>query len=189
MNSTTIETESAGKMHDTEEKPPRAFLVGIRDSKTKKAEAESLSKELLSLSGTLGLDAVAQETVNIREKHPQYGMGTGKAAEIAGKAAEVQADCIVFDREITPSQQRNWEKLCDIPVIDRQELILQIFAGRAKTREAALQINLAELYYSLPRLHHKYIDLNRQRGGRYGTKGSGETKLETDRRLVEQRIH
>ena len=174
---------------DNEEKPPRAFLIGIRDSKTSKEEAESLSRELLSLSRTLELETAGQEIVNVRGNSAQYGMGSGKAAEIAEKATELKADCLVFDREISPSQQRNWEKLCGIPVIDRHELILQIFAGRAKTREAALQINLAELYYSLPRLQHKYIDLNRQRGGRYGTKGSGETKLETDRRRVEEKIH
>jgi GTP-binding protein HflX len=184
-----MEEKNSRDAFDTEEKPLRAFLVGIRDNKTSKNEAESLGKELLSLSRTLGLELAGKETVHIRENNSQYGMGTGKASELAEKSTGLEADCIVFDREITPSQQRNWEKLAGIPVIDRQELILQIFAGRAKTKEAALQINLAELYYSLPRLHHKYIDLNRQRGGRYGTKGSGETRLETDRRTVEQRIH
>jgi GTP-binding protein HflX len=173
----------------TEEKAPRAFLIGIRDTKTSKKEAESLSRELLSLCGTLGLEIAGQETVHIRENHAQYGMGTGKAAELSEKASEAAADCLVFDRDISPSQQRNWEELTGISVIDRQELIIQIFAGRARTREADLQVSLAELQYSLPRLQHKYIDLNRQRGGRYGTKGSGETRLETDRRLVEQRIH
>jgi GTP-binding protein HflX len=78
--------------------------------------------------------------------------------------------------------------LTGISTADRQELIIQIFASRAKTKEAELQVALAELSYSLPRLHHKYIDLARQRGGRYGSKGTGETKLETDRRLVEKRI-
>jgi GTP-binding protein HflX len=116
-------------------------------------------------------------------------MGTGKAEEVAEKAASVEADCIIFDRDISPSQQRNWEKLSGIPAIDRQELIIQIFASRARTREAELQINLAKLEYSLPRLQHKYIDLSRQRGGRYGTRGAGETFLEKDRRQVEQRIH
>jgi GTP-binding protein HflX len=97
-------------------------------------------------------------------------------------------DCLVFDREITPSQQWNWEKLTGLSAVDRQELIIRIFADRAKTREAELQISLAELSYSLPRLNHKYINLSRQRGGSYGAKGSGETKFETDRRKAEQRI-
>jgi GTP-binding protein HflX len=164
-------------------------LIGIRERQTQKNEAESLARELVSLTGTLGLEIAGEETVHIRENHARYGMGSGKAAELAEKAAAVEADCLVFDREISPSQQRNWEELSSLSVIDRQELILQIFAGRARTREAVLQVKLAELYYSLPRLQHKYIDLNRQRGGRYGTRGSGETRLETDRRLVEQRIH
>jgi GTP-binding protein HflX len=116
-------------------------------------------------------------------------MGSGKAAEMAEKARELGADCLVFDSDLTPSWQRNWEQLCGIPVVDRQELIIQLFASRAKTREAELQVTLAELTWSLPRLRHKYIDLSRQRGGRYGTRGSGETRLETDRRLVERRIH
>jgi GTP-binding protein HflX len=108
---------------------------------------------------------------------------------LAQKAASLGVDCIVFDREISPSQQRNWESLAGIPVIDREEIIIQIFAGRARTREAELQVRLAELIYSLPRLQHKYIDLSRQRGGRYGTRDSGETRIETDRRRLEQQIH
>lgn len=182
----------------TEEKPPRAFLVSVFDSGTRaagrregvvsKAEVESLVRELKSLTDTLGLDIAGSEIVKVREVNARYGMGAGKAEELAEKAGVLGADCLIFDREISPSQQRNWEELTGLSVIDRQELIIQIFAGRARTREAELQVNLAELYYSLPRLQHKYIDLNRQRGGRYGTRGSGETRLETDRRLVEQRI-
>jgi GTP-binding protein HflX len=116
-------------------------------------------------------------------------MGTGKAQELADRAAELGVDCIVFDWNPSPSQQRNWESLAGIPAVDRQELIIRIFADRALTREAELQVNLAELNYALPRLSHKYIDLSRQRGGHYGTRGSGETRLETDRRQVEQRIY
>jgi GTP-binding protein HflX len=171
-------------LYETQEKPKRAFLVGIRDKHT---EAESL-QELAGLADTLGLEIIAQETVYIRERHPKFGMGTGKAAEIAEKAAALEADCLIFDGELSPAQQRNWETLTGISTADRQELIIQIFASRAKTKEAELQVALAELSYSLPRLHHKYIDLARQRGGRYGSKGTGETKLETDRRLVEKRI-
>ena len=174
---------------DAEKKPPRAFLIGISDEKTSKTEAKSLFRELLSLTSTLGLEIAGQETVHVREASARYGMGTGKAAELAEKAKALETDCLVFDREISPSRQKNWEELAGIAVIDRQELIIQIFAGRTKTREADLQVSLAELWYSLPRLQHKYIDLNRQRGGRYGTRGSGETRFETDRRVVEQRIH
>lgn len=174
---------------DSEKTRLRAFLVGIRDEKMSGAEADSLVNELSGLAATLGLDIVSRELVHVREHNPKYGMGSGKAEELAQKAVSAEADCIVFDRDISPSQQRNWEELSKISVVDRQELIIQIFAGRARTREAELQVNLAELTYALPRLQHKYIDLSRQRGGRYGTRGSGETRLETDRRKVEQRIH
>ena len=170
------------------DKPKRVFLVGIKDNTMSGDEAESLGRELEGLVKTLGLEIAGQETVNVRERTAQFGMGTGKAEELAEKAALLELDCIVFDREISPSQQRNWENLTGLSVIDRQELIIQIFASRARTREAELQVNLAELVYALPRLRHKYINLSRQRGGRYGTRGSGETFLETDRRRLEQRI-
>jgi len=173
----------------TEESAKRAFLVGIRDGKTSTAEAESMLRELVGLVDTLGLKIVSMEIVRPGENHGRYSMGKGKAGELAEKAASLEADCIVFDRDISPSQQKNWEDLTGIPAIDRQELIIQIFASRARTREAELQINLAEHVHALPRLQHKYIDLSRQRGGRYGTKGSGETRFETDRRRLEQKIH
>ena len=177
------------ELYETEPAPKRAFLIGIRDDRSDAAEAESLAKELAGLASTLGFEIAAQEKVHVRDHHHKFGLGTGKAEEIAEKAAELGPDCRVFDGDLSPSQQRNWERLTGIAAVDRQELIIQIFAGRARTREAEIQVALAELFYSLPRLTHKYIDLSRQRGGRYGTKGSGETKLETDRRQVEQRIH
>jgi GTP-binding protein HflX len=175
-------------MHETTEKPKRAFLVSLRDYTHGTNGQESMERELAGLAGTLGLETAGTETVRIRENHPKFGMGVGKVQELTDKALAVEADCIIFDRDISPSQQRNWEALCGIPVVDRQELIIQIFAGRAKTREAELQVALAELSYALPRLTHKYIDLSRQRGGHYGAKGSGETRLEQDRRLIQARI-
>jgi GTP-binding protein HflX len=170
----------AQQLHETKEKQKRALLVSLSDDDT---------GELLGLVKTLELEIAGHEIVKIRERQPKFGMGSGKAEEIAGKAKELEADCLVFDWDTSPSQQRNWEDLAGIPVIDRQELIINIFAMRAVTREADLQVQLAELHYRLPRLTHKYIDLSRQRGGRYGTKGAGETKLETDRREIQKRIH
>ena len=172
----------------TEEMSPRAFLVGIRDGKTPVSGSDSGARELVGLVDTLGLETVSSETVHVREKNARYGMGKGKAEELAQKAASLEAECIIFDCNMSPSQQQNWEELAGIPAIDRQELIIQIFADRARTREAELQVCLAELKFALPRLRHKYIDLSRQRGGRYGTKGAGETRFETDRRRVEERI-
>jgi GTP-binding protein HflX len=183
-----------------EDRPVRAFLVSLgpepgpweelRDSApfAGTGEASSLARELRGLARSLGLEIAAHEMVKVREYSSKYGMGTGKARELAERAGELGADCIVFDWDPSPSQQRNWELLSGVPVVDRQELIIKIFADRASTREAELQVRLAELSYSLPRLTHKYIDLSRQRGGSYGTRGSGETRLELDRRQVEQRI-
>jgi len=164
-------------------------LVGIRDHAMPPGEAESLMRELRGLCNTLALEIVGQEIVNMRENHVRYVLGTGKAEELSQQAAALEADCLIFDRDLSPSQQRNWETLTGLSVFDRQELIIQIFASRAQSREAELQVSLAELIHALPRLQHKYIDLSRQRGGRYGTRGSGETFLETDRRRLEQRIH
>jgi GTP-binding protein HflX len=177
------------ELYDTEAAPVRAFLISIRDSTSDRAEADSLAKELAALAHTLGLEIAAEERVYLRERSHRFALGTGKADELAEKAAEAGVDCMVFDGDLSPSQQRNWERLTGISAMDRQELIIRIFADRARTREAEIQAALAELNYSLPRLTHKHIDLSRQRGGRYGTRGSGETRLETDRRQAEQRIH
>jgi GTP-binding protein HflX len=160
----------------------RALLVSL-------SKEENAARELRRLAETLELEILGHEIVRVRDRQPKFGMGSGKAQEIADKAVQLEADLLVFDWEPSPSQQRNWEDLTGLPVLDRQELIIKIFAARAATREAELQVQLAELHYRLPRLAHKYIDLSRQRGGRYGTKGAGETRLETDRRAVEQRIH
>lgn len=174
---------------ETQKKPARAFLVSAPpEERGAGRETASLARELEGLARSLGLEIAGHEVLKVRGGSAKYGVGTGKARELAEKAAELEADCMVFDWDPSPTQQRNWETLTGIPAVDRQELIIRIFADRASTREAELQVRLAELNYSLPRLTHKYIDLSRQRGGRYGTRGSGETRLELDRRQVEQRI-
>jgi GTP-binding protein HflX len=174
-------------MEIVEERPKRALLVSLHN----KADSgkEGTNREIQGLATTLDLEISGHEIIRVRERQPKYGIGSGKAEELAEKANQLEVDLLVLDWDPSPSQQRNWEELTGIPVMDRQELIIQIFATRAITREAELQVQLAELHYRLPRLTHKYIDLSRQRGGRYGTKGSGETKLETERRQIEQRIH
>ncbi|MCX7656454.1 MAG: GTPase HflX [Treponemataceae bacterium] len=167
----------------------RAFLVGIRDNSMSDEAAHSLTRELSELARTLGLQIVDQEVVRIRESHPRYGIGKGKAEEIARRLADQAVDCLVFDIDLTPSQQRNWEELCGVSALDRQELIIQIFASRAQTKEAELQVELARLKHRLPRLSHTELDLSQQRGGRYSTRGAGEKKLELDRRAILRRIH
>ena len=148
-------------------------------------------QELKNLVETLDMEVA--DIVTLPEKSSsasivRFGIGSGKAQEIAQLAEAQEADCIIFDTEITPTRQRNWETLAGIPVFDRQEVILRIFAQRARTKEAVLQVELAQLTYSLPRLAHSYGDMARQRGGSYGSKGAGETKLELDRRTIQNRI-
>ena len=166
-----------------QEKKARALLIG-----SPAAKEAGKPEELEGLVQTLGMDIAGSLVLTRIEPTPAYGIGTGKAQEITDKAKELEADCIIFDWEIDPTKQRNWEKLTQKPVFDRNEVIIRIFAQRAKTKEATLQVNLARLVYSLPRLSHTYGDLSRQRGGTFGNKGSGETQLELDRRQIEDKI-
>ncbi|AEE15963.1 GTPase HflX [Treponema brennaborense] len=155
------------------------------------AAAGTSPAELKGLVSTLDMETVGVLVLSRAEPDgsvARFGIGSGKAQEIADLASELEADCIIFDFEISPTRQRNWEKLAGVPVFDRHEVILRIFAARARTKEAVLQVELARLTYSLPRLAHSYGDMARQRGGSYGSKGAGETKLELDRRTVQDRI-
>ncbi len=175
-------------MHETAARAERAFLIGVRDDEVRGPEAESLLRELASLGETLGIEVVGSMTVQLRIRTAALLLGSGKADEIAAAAKAADADSIIFDRPLSPVQQRNWEKLSGLTVYDRAELIIKIFASRAHTKEASLQVELAQLKYALPRLSHSYEELHRQRGGRYGTKGSGEQKIELDRRDISDRI-
>ena len=166
-------------LEEEEEKKIRALLVG---------EPKADISELEGLVDTLGYEKIRSIILNRMEQNPVYGIGKGKAEEIAALSKELEADIIIFDFELTPRKQRNWEKLAKIPVIDRQEVILRIFADRAQTKEAVLQVQLAQLEYARPRLAHSYGDMARQRGGNFGSKGSGETQLELDTRKIREKI-
>lgn len=144
--------------------------------------------ELSGLLNTLGVGEAHRIEVEVREYRPRYLVGSGKADEIIAAAAEHEADLIVFDNELSPSQQRNWEQRAERSTLDRQEVILEIFGRHAVTREARLQVELARMQYQLPRLTRAWTHLSRQRGGRRGTRGEGETQLEADRRTVLARI-
>ena len=158
---------------------PRALLVG---------EPGNNLQELKNLVITLGMDVVQRLTLSRMEVHPAYGIGKGKAQEIAELAKQIEGACIIFDFNIEPRKQRNWEELTGISCFDRQEVIIRIFGQRAQTKEAVLQVELARLSYSLPRLAHMNKDFSRQRGGAFGAKGSGETQLELDQRQVREKI-
>jgi GTP-binding protein HflX len=147
---------------------------------------ESLD-ELRSLAGSAGAEIVGEFTQSRDRPDPATLIGKGKLEEIAGAAASVSADVILFDHDLSPSQQRNIEREVNTRVIDRTQLILDIFARHARTREGQLQVELAQLEYMLPRLAGRGIEMS-QLGGGIGTRGPGETQLETDRRKIYRRI-
>jgi GTP-binding protein HflX len=165
----------------------RAYLVGVQTAKMPPGEAAELLAELHELVENLHIGIIGHELVNLRKATPGTLLGSGKTEEIIAAAKAVDADLIVFDESLSPAQQRNWEKIAEIAVIDREEVILDIFAERARTREAVLQVALARMQYSLPRLTRAWTHLSRQRG-KGGMGGEGETQLEQDRRLVNDRI-
>jgi GTPase len=166
----------------------RALLVGVQTPDMRPGEGAELLAELNELVENLGLEISHSTLINLRDRQqPKFLIGTGKVAELIARARADGADVIVIDEELTPAQQRNWEEESGLAVIDRQEVILEIFADRAQTREAVLQVALARMEYSLPRLTRAWSHLSRQRGkGKMG--GEGETQLEQDRRLVRNRI-
>jgi len=177
-------------MFEIKEKPKmveRALLLGAYTNADNTAEATSLLEELEELVNTLGIPVIERKLVHHREVHARYLVGSGKAQEIADFVKENQVDVIIFDNELTPSQQRNWEKLSGVLAIDRQEVILDIFAKRAQTREARLQVDLARMEYSLPRLVRAWTHLGKQGGG-IGSKGEGESQLEQDKRKIRGQI-
>ncbi len=167
----------------------RAFLVGLQHQDEDEKTVASQLDELAELVRNLNMIPLEPEIVKVRSNsHVRYRIGTGKAEELAQLAQECEADVMVFDTELTPSQQRNWERLFKGAVIGREEVILDIFADRAITREAVLQVELARLEYSLPRLTRQWTHLSRQRGGGVSNRGQGEAQIETDRRLLRRRI-
>lgn len=173
---------------DIQRKVTRALLIGVQTNAMRPGEGEALLAELRELVENLGIAVADTALVRLREFSPHFLVGRGKAAELIARARAVQADVIVVDEDLSPAQQRNWEAESGIAVIDRREVILDIFADRAQTREAILQVGLARMEYSLPRLRRAWTHLSRQRGGGTGARGQGETQLEADRRIVRDRI-
>ncbi|MGE5529894.1 MAG: GTPase HflX [Patescibacteria group bacterium] len=169
----------------------RAVLVGVDwtgpGGRVEKCDLD----ELASLADTAGAEAVARVAQRRDRPDPAYFLGYGKAREAAETAREAGADLIICDEELSPAQLRNLEEMAGIKVIDRTGLILDIFAQRARTREAKLQVELAQLDYLLPRLAGRGTELSRLGGGirgGIGTRGPGESKLEIDRRRIRRRM-
>ncbi len=183
-------------MFEVREKPEmveKAMLVGFCFDKSEEEETQLLLAELDELVGTLGIEIVGIELVRVRDRHRGLICGTGKADELAQLAKDRGCDCLVFDNEVSPMQQRNWEELTDMTVLDREEVILDIFAKRARTKEARLQVSLARMQYALPRMARMWGHLDREgggggSGGGGASRGMGEQQIEIDRRLARKRI-
>src|ERR687897_796101 len=166
----------------------RAALVGLALRRSKKLDAEHSMDELAGLAEAAGATVVLRMIQERPTPDPATFIGSGKLDDLASECARFAADVVIFDNELSPAQLRHIEERLDRKVIDRTQLILDIFARRARTREGKWQVELAQLKYMLPRLAGSGTALSRLGGG-IGTRGPGETKLETDRRRIRQRIH
>jgi len=177
----------ADRMIDLVPPVERAFLVAVdtRDDPGWTA-AESVD-ELAALARTAGAEVVGAEWQRRRHVDPHFYLGKGKAEELKAVKGETGFTLLVADDELTPNQQKSLEEMLAVKVIDRSRLILDIFARRAQTHEGRLQVELAQLEYQLPRLTRLWTHLSRTGGG-IGTRGPGETQLETDRRVIKGRI-
>lgn len=165
----------------------RAILVGLDTGFTRSADGQ-LFLELESLSDTAGIQTLAEVVQRRRRPDAATFIGKGKVSEVRTAAAELDADVVIFNDELTPAQARNLEESLGRKVVDRTQLIMDIFAQRAATKEAKLQVEMAQLRYLLPRLRGWGMALTRTGGG-IGTRGPGETQLEMDRHKVNRRIH
>ncbi len=183
--------------------PPqeRGFLVGVQLKGASSSDdawpVEASLEELAQLARTAGIEVVGQMVQRLERPNPATFIGPGKVEELADRVAEAAADVVIFDDELSPRHQRELEKALGegVKVLDRTALILDIFAQHAHTREGALQVELAQYEYRLPRLTRAWTHLARQAGGRaggatggVGVRGPGETQLETDRRVIRRRI-
>lgn len=165
----------------------RAVLVGAGQRELETCLVEEHLGELARLTDTAGGEVVGTLTQRLSEPNPRFYVGKGKAEELKSLVSEREGDLVIFDEELSPAQGKNLEELLDVRVMDRSELILDIFATRARSKEARMQVELAQLEYLLPRLRRMWSHLSRIRGG-IGLRGPGETQLETDRRLIGKRI-
>src|SRR4051812_21496438 len=168
-------------------RPERALLIGLEQEGVSKWDLRDSMEELRELASSAGAEVVDTVTQKLQKPTAPYYIGKGKAELIRDSIQQQRVTSVIFDDELSPAQGRNLENLLSRKVLDRTQLILDIFAQRARSREGRLQIELAQLHYLLPRLTRMWHHLSRQTGG-IGTRGPGETQLEVDRRRVQERI-
>jgi GTP-binding protein HflX len=183
----TEENTQIEKTISTEVPPERTVLVSAPLKDMPQREAEEHLTELARLTDTAGARVEGTMRQRLDAPHPKYFIGEGKVGELRELVRERKADLVIFDEDLTPAQGRNLEDSLGTRIMDRTELILDIFATRARSAEAKMQVELAQLQYMLPRLKRMWTHLSRIRGG-IGFRGPGETQLETDRRLIRRRI-
>ncbi len=174
-------------MIDTNKPPERAILIGVLYHGQEESEAEDFLEELSFLTETAGAEPVKRFIQKLDVPNPRTFVGSGKIKELGAFVTENKIDIAIFDDELTPSQLRNIEEALGCRILDRTNLILDIFARRARTSHARTQVELAQYQYLLPRLTGMWTHLERQRGG-IGLRGPGETEIETDRRVIRDRI-
>jgi len=173
---------------NVEQAPERAVLIATEHDRHAVLTGEESLAELERLSTTAGVTIAGKVLQTIRRITPATYIGSGKVEEVKGLVQSTQATTAIFDDELSPAQQRNLEKALGIKVIDRTQLILAIFAQRARSQAGKLQVEHAQLEYLLPRLTKQWAHLSRLGGGGVGTRGPGETQLEVDRRRVRERL-
>lgn len=175
-------------MHSTAPVAERAYLVAVEPTRRHSGlDAEASLDELELLAHTAGAEIAGRTVQRLERPNPAHYIGKGKLEDIVAEKDDTNYSVVIFDDELSPSQQRNLENALGVKVLDRTALIIDIFARRAQTREARLQVDLAQSQYLLPRLAGQWSHLERLEG-RIGTRGPGETQIETDRRLVRNRI-
>lgn len=167
----------------------KALLIGFYLKPEERVPCEESLEELERLAQTYGLEVIDRAAIALRKIVSATIIGSGKLQELVALVSECEVDAIIFDEEISPHQGRNLEKAFQRPVLDRTELIIEVFAQRAQTREARLQIELAKIRYQLPRLKRLWTHLSRQVAGGGGyLRGAGEKQIELDRRMLRQRV-
>lgn len=168
-------------------KGEKAVLVGVISQNQTKEEAKDHINELEFLAKTAGAKTYKKFLQKLQAPHPKTFLGTGKMTEVKDYIVENEIDMVIFDDDLSPSQLRNVERFLNTKILDRSNLILDIFASRARTAHAKTQVELAQYEYLLPRLTRMWTHLERQKGG-IGMRGPGETQIETDRRIIKEKI-
>jgi len=177
------------KGHKTSEaKHETAVLVGVAVRGQKDATTKEYLDELAFLAETAGVETLKRFTQKLEKPHPKTFIGKGKMEDVLTYVQEHCVDIVIFDDELTPSQLRNIERILEVKILDRSNLILDIFATRAQTAHARAQVELAQCQYMLPRLTRLWTHLDRQKGGGAGMRGPGETQIETDKRIITHKI-